>query len=89
MAELDVLIVGFFVADGDFANYGVAKTLINVVRIPLLMASVFLGPFIAELYYANQIDRLEKILRGAATIVGFPCLLMAAAASAATFSRGL
>ena len=79
MAELDVLIVGFFVADGDFANYGVAKTLINVVRIPLLMASVFLGPFIAELYYANQIDRLEKILRGAATIVGLPCLLIALA----------
>ncbi len=78
MAELDVILVGFFVIDSDLANYGAAKNLINVVRAPLLMISIFLGPFIAELYYARQLDRLEKLLRGAATIIGLPCLLAAA-----------
>jgi O-antigen/teichoic acid export membrane protein len=77
MAEFDVLLVGMYVKDGDLADYGAAKNLIAVVRSPLLMVSIFLGPFIAELYYSNKIGQLEKLLRGSATLIGLPSLIAA------------
>ncbi|MCH2113939.1 MAG: oligosaccharide flippase family protein [Pirellulales bacterium] len=77
LAELDILLVGILVAqDAEIADYGAAKSLISVVRAPLLMAGVIVGPFIAELYYSKQLERLSKLLRGVATLIGIPALLV-------------
>jgi O-antigen/teichoic acid export membrane protein len=75
MAEFDVLLVGSYVNDDSAADYGAAKTLIAVVKSPLLIAQNLVGPFIAELYYISQTARLEKLLRGVATLIGVPAVL--------------
>lgn len=74
MAEFDVLLVGSYVDDETAADYGVAKTLIALVKSPLLIAELFVGPFIAELCYLKQKASLESLLRGVATLIGLPAL---------------
>ena len=75
MAEFDVLLVGSYVDSDTAANYGVSKTLIALLKSPLLIAELFVGPFIAELCYQKQTARLETLLRGIATLIGLPALL--------------
>jgi len=74
LLELDVFWVAAYASESDIANYGAAKKLVMLVSAPLLMTAIALGPFVSELFNSGQLKRLERILRGSATVVGLPCL---------------
>lgn len=75
IVELDVLWVGIFATAVEIEQYGIARSLVLLVSAPLLMAAVSIGPFIAELYGKQEMQRLERLLRGSATLVGIPSIL--------------
>ncbi|MBX3426436.1 MAG: polysaccharide biosynthesis C-terminal domain-containing protein [Pirellulales bacterium] len=75
ITEFDVLWVGVFADEAAIADYGVARRLTLFVTAPLLLASVALAPFVAELHSQGQRARLERMLRGTATLLAAPSLL--------------
>ncbi len=76
IVELDIYWVAAYASESELADYGAAKRLVMLVSAPLLMAAIALGPFVSELFNSGQLKRLERILRGSATVVGLPCLFV-------------
>ena len=74
LLRADLWILGMFVPDHDVAIYGGAARIINVVTIPLVMASAILAPMIAELNAQGQKERMERVLRAVATVGGLPAI---------------
>ncbi len=74
LLRADLWILGMFVPDHDVAIYGGAARIINVVTIPLVMASAILAPMIAELNAQGQKERMERVLRAVATLGGLPAI---------------
>jgi O-antigen/teichoic acid export membrane protein len=72
--ELDGLWVGLLVDETATANYGAAKRLVRLMTVPYVMFGLSLAPFVAELLVKNEIARLQRILRAAATLVSLPML---------------
>ena len=58
------------------ADYGVAKRLVRLITTPYVMFALSLAPFSAELLAKGEKQRLERILRAAATLVSLPMLVM-------------
>jgi O-antigen/teichoic acid export membrane protein len=74
--ELDVLWVGYLVDDAATADYAVAKQLVRFMTTPYVMFALSIAPFAAELLANDQKERLERILRAAATLVSLPMLVV-------------
>jgi O-antigen/teichoic acid export membrane protein len=74
--QLDVVFLSFCAEKGDVANYGFAKRLVPLVNFAFVTLSPALSPFIAELYALGDMRRLERLLRGASTLIGIPCALI-------------
>lgn len=70
----DLWAVGVFFSDEQVALYGVAKRLIVLVSLPLLILNLTMPPVIADLYARGERARLQRALRGAATLAGLPAL---------------
>jgi O-antigen/teichoic acid export membrane protein len=78
IVELDVLVVGSFCSDEALADYGAAKWLVRFLAAAFLVVAPSMGPFIAELLAEGQLKRLQRILRGFASLIFLPTLLLAA-----------
>jgi O-antigen/teichoic acid export membrane protein len=74
LTEVDLFWVACLSNDQVVANYGVIRNLRLLVSAPLLVASVALPPFVAELYGRGDLVRLERLIRGAATVLALPSL---------------
>jgi len=72
LTRLDILWVGIFASELAVADYGACKILVTLVAAPFVMLLPTLGPFTAELLSKGQLQRLERILRGFATLVCLP-----------------
>jgi O-antigen/teichoic acid export membrane protein len=77
--ELDGLWVGRLVSGDATADYGAAKRMVRLLTIPFVMFGLSLAPFVAELLVKNEIERLQRIMRAAATLVSLPMLVVLAA----------
>ena len=71
-------IVGAYLPAGEVAVYGAAWRLVNFIALPLLIVNMTVQPFIAELYALEHKQKLQDLLRGAATVSGIPALLVLA-----------
>jgi O-antigen/teichoic acid export membrane protein len=83
-SQADLWAVGALLGDDKVALYGVAKRLITLVSLPLLILNLTIQSVTAELYAAGERVRLQRVLRGAATLAGLPaiaCLLLFGLAS--------
>jgi O-antigen/teichoic acid export membrane protein len=60
----------------DVAIYGAVSRLIIVISIPLKIINSVLSPVIADLYYRNEVERLEKTIRSVSTIAMVPSVLV-------------
>jgi O-antigen/teichoic acid export membrane protein len=74
LAEVDLFWIACLSNDAVVADYGVIRSLRLLVSAPLLVASVALPPFVAELYGRGDMDRLERLVRGSATVLALPSL---------------
>jgi O-antigen/teichoic acid export membrane protein len=79
LVELDLFWVACLAPESVVAEYGIVRNLRLLVTAPLLIASVSLAPFVAELYGRGDLARLERMLRGTTTIMAVPSLVALAA----------
>jgi O-antigen/teichoic acid export membrane protein len=75
LTEVDLFWIACLSNEQVVADYGVIRSLRLLVAAPLLVASVALPPFVAELYGRGDVVRLERLVRGAATVLSIPSLL--------------
>lgn len=74
--QSDLWIVGSFRPKPDVAIYGVAFRAVALVGVPGLVLGAVLLPVVAEMYAQNRKEELQRVLRGSATAVGFPVLVI-------------
>jgi O-antigen/teichoic acid export membrane protein len=89
LSEVDLFWIACLSNDQVVADYGVIRSLRLLVAAPLLVAAVTLPPFVAELYGRGDLVRLERLVRGAATVLAIPSLavLLVLLAAPATVIR--
>jgi len=75
-AQADLWIVGALSPESDVALYGAAKRLMRLVSLPIMIVTLVVPPVIADLYHRGERQRLQRVVRGAATLAGVPALLL-------------
>jgi O-antigen/teichoic acid export membrane protein len=68
LSQADILILGSFLSKEEVGFYGAASRLAGMVATILLVINAILPPVIAELYSKMETERLERIVRGTASI---------------------
>jgi O-antigen/teichoic acid export membrane protein len=67
-AGADLWLLGIFRPPEEVAVYGAAARTALLAGIPLMICNAVLAPAVADLYSRRQIERLEKLVRAAATM---------------------
>ena len=75
-AGADLWLLGMFRPPEEVAVYGAASRMALLTAIPLMVCNSVLAPTVAELYSRRQLDRLEKVVRAAATMAAAPAALV-------------
>ncbi len=75
IVELETIYIGRYCTDAEIGAWGAIRRLISFVSAPLLLINAAIPSFIAELYSRNDLRRMEKLLRGAATASAPPSIL--------------
>jgi O-antigen/teichoic acid export membrane protein len=73
---VDLWVIGAIRGQSEVAIYGAASRLVVLVATPFLIIQGVVPPIAAELYAQHRIDDMERALRGAASIAGFPSFLV-------------
>lgn len=76
LVQADVLIIGAFLSEIEAAEYFAAARLVELLSQPLILVNLVVPPFIAELYFRGEIQRLQRVLRASATLAGIPALVV-------------
>jgi O-antigen/teichoic acid export membrane protein len=71
-----IWISGYFLDQESVAVYGAAWKFVNIIIFPLMIVSLAVQPIVVELFTSNKITQLEKIMRGSATLLAFPALIL-------------
>jgi O-antigen/teichoic acid export membrane protein len=77
--QLDILTVFVFCSDSDAADYGIAKRWLGLVNFAFVSLAPAITPFIAELHERGDPEKLKRLMRGAATIVAIPTIVVCVA----------
>jgi O-antigen/teichoic acid export membrane protein len=77
--QLDILTVFMYCSDSDAADYGVAKRWLGLVNFAFVSLAPAITPFIAELHERGDPEKLKRLMRGAATIVAIPTIVICVA----------
>ena len=75
-AGADLWLLGIFRPPEEVAIYGAASRMALLAGVPLIVCNAVLAPTIAELYSRGEIQRLEKVVRAAATMAAAPSALV-------------
>ena len=73
--QADVLILAAFRPETEVALYGPARMLVGVVVQSMMLVTLVVPPFIAEMYARGEKRRLERMLRLTATMAGIPAFV--------------
>ena len=76
LLQADMWILGALGTEEQLAVYGFAARLVRVVAIPLMIVNMVVPPFVAEMYFAGDRERLVRVLRGTATLAGIPAAIV-------------
>lgn len=77
--QSDLFFVNAWLGDAARGDYAAAARLVAVVTTSLGLVNLVVPPFIADLYARGDRERLQRILRNAATLAGVPALVILAA----------
>ncbi|MGH6942833.1 MAG: lipopolysaccharide biosynthesis protein [Geminicoccaceae bacterium] len=77
-AGADLWVLAAFRPTAEVGVYAAASRMAMLVGIPLAVCNAVLAPVIAELHSRNEKDRLQKVIRAAATLGALPSLLVVA-----------
>jgi O-antigen/teichoic acid export membrane protein len=76
LMQADVWLLGAFGTETELGIYGMTVRLVRLVAIPLMIINLLVPPFVAELYFAGDRGRLQRVLRGTATLAGLPAAVV-------------
>jgi O-antigen/teichoic acid export membrane protein len=76
VAQFDVLLVGWLSQEREIAVYGAVARLGEVLGAAQILAAGIAAPFVSELYASGELRKLEGLLRGIASFVAVPTLLV-------------
>jgi O-antigen/teichoic acid export membrane protein len=76
LMQADVWMLGIYGTESELAIYGMTARLVRLVVIPLMIVNLLVPPFVAELYFTDDRRRLQRVLRGTATLAGVPAVLV-------------
>jgi O-antigen/teichoic acid export membrane protein len=79
LVELDLFWVTCLADETTVVEYGVVRNLRILIMAPLMVGTIALAPFVTELHSNGDLRRLERLLRGTATLFALPSLLALAA----------
>lgn len=74
ISQSDLWIIGSTLGENELALYGAAKRLTQVVSLPMVIVSLVVPPLIADFYARGEVSRLQRGIRGIATLAGLPSL---------------
>ena len=74
--QLDIFVVGAVASDSDVADYAVAKRWLSTLNFAYASLAPAITPFIAELYERRETQKIQRLLRGAATIIAVPTVVL-------------
>jgi O-antigen/teichoic acid export membrane protein len=74
--RFDLWTVGALFGAEQVALYGAAKRLIVLISLPIVILSLVVPPVVAELHASRDLARLQRALRGSATLAGLPAIAM-------------
>jgi O-antigen/teichoic acid export membrane protein len=72
--RVDLWSVGALFQADQVALYGAAKRLIVLISLPIVILSLVVQPVVAELHATRDMARLQRSVRGAATLAGLPAI---------------
>jgi O-antigen/teichoic acid export membrane protein len=75
--QADLWMVGGLLPENDVALYGAAKRMARLVGVPIVALTLVVPPIVADLYARGEHARLQRLLRGSATLAGIPAVLVA------------
>jgi O-antigen/teichoic acid export membrane protein len=76
LVHVDLWIMGMFRSPEEVAVYGAALRMVTLITMPLLIVNAVVPPLIAEMHAQGKIKELEVVLRTAASLTGFPSLIV-------------
>jgi len=76
LIQFDLWILGAFLPENELAIYFAATRLVVLVTLGLMLVTLVVPPFIAELYFTGERRRLERLLRTTATVAGLPAIVV-------------
>lgn len=79
LGQFDLWILGAFLEPGELGVYFAAARLVVLVALSLMLVNLVVPPFIGEMYFSGQLERLQRVLRAAATFAGAPAAVILAA----------
>lgn len=75
-AQSDIWMVGILLGAESAAIYGAATRLMLLITLPLSLANAVIPSHIAELSTRNEINKLEMVLQGSATLAAIPSTIL-------------
>jgi O-antigen/teichoic acid export membrane protein len=78
VAHVDILLVGWLTTDREIATYAAVARLCELLGSVQILAVAVAAPFVTELHAAKQFTKLERMLRGIASLTAIPTLVVAA-----------
>jgi len=75
ITQADLWILGMFRPQDEVAIYGTALRVVGLIAMPISIVNAVVPPLISEMYVNGSRDKLERTLRGIATVSGFPSFL--------------
>ena len=75
IVEVETLLIGKHCSADEIGAWGLIRRLMSVVSAPLLLINASIPSFVAELYGKGEKAKMEKLLRGAATIASPPAII--------------
>lgn len=75
LMQVDIWVIGALRPEAELALYGAATRIIKLITIPLIVVNEVVAPVIAELNVQSEKQKLERTLRGAASIASVPAIL--------------
>ena len=73
--EIETLLIGRYCDDTSIATWGAIRRLMALVSAPLLLINAAIPRFLAELHHQGDLKRLERLLRGTASLATPPAIV--------------
>lgn len=75
-AESSLWFVAYYGKTEEIAVFGVCLKLVKLVTLPLLIQNIVVTPLIVELHTTRERDKLQRLVKGAATLTAVPSVIL-------------